>query len=102
MQKESTMFSSDFTPPDGLLCVHSHHCITALSGKLILLHDTFPVALLFFPVVVPFFSLIVLFSPAAVLTFLSCAGRQSARKPHRATLPHKTILNSPGWLSGYV
>lgn len=67
--------------PDGLLCMHSHQCITAFPGNLLLLHGTFPVA---------------------VLTFLSCAVRQSARKPHEATLPHKAILNSPGWLSGHV
>lgn len=29
-----------------LLCTHSHHCIPALPGKLVLLHDSFPVAAL--------------------------------------------------------
>lgn len=70
------------TQPDGLLCIHSHLCITALSSKLVLLHATFPVLVLTFP--------------GVVLTFLSRAVRQSARKPHKA------ILNNPGWLSGHL
>lgn len=69
------------THPDGLLCMHSHQCITALSGKLVLLQDTFLVA---------------------ALTFLSRAVGQSARKPHKAILPHETIWNTAGWLSGHV
>lgn len=69
------------TQPDGLLCIHSHPWMAALSGKLVVLHDTFLVA---------------------VLTFVGPAVGQSARNLHRAILPHETFLNSPGWLSGHV
>lgn len=71
------IFKSFCSPQAGvLLWTHSHPCIPALPGRLLLLHGSFPVG---------------------ALTSELCWGSLPAS--HKAILPHKVFLNSPGWLS---